>query len=376
MFDVRFHRGQTMNYRVLWAGAMAGLALHLGGLAWDVYRHSADSTLAQREDVLSLANPSHLMIVAGMAVVAACLLGIAFTWLQERNIGGSGPLGAALRGVGLPLIGVVAAGSVWLASQAEDGGHSHSGTLAFADHPHPNGTPEDHEHAHAEETGPILRVMAAVGHAGATPSGDSHPHDTLAAGMDEGNAHHHGEEVPVTGEQLAKAAEFVGALKLHIAQYEDVRAALADGYAQITPDLPGIAAHFIRGEYQRDGREMDPEHPEVLLYTKRLDGQWKLVGAMFMAEKMTAEPPSYFGPLDAWHYHSNLCFTAGAGVRTVAGQSECRNGLFVARTAWQLHVWTVPGGNGVFAHDYEPISPGAFPGATQPAAAELLVQAR
>jgi len=96
---------------------------------------------------------------------------------------------------------------------------------------------------------------------------------------------------------------------------------------------------------------------------------------MFMAEKMTEEPPSYFGPLDAWHYHSNLCFTAGAGVRTVASQAECRNGAFVARTAWQLHVWTVPGGNGVFAHDYEPISPGAFPGASKPAAAELLVQA-
>lgn len=368
-----------MNYRVLWAGAMAGLALHLGGLAWDVYRHSADSTLAQREDVLSLTNPSHLMIVSGMAIVAACMLGMAFTWLQDHNVGGTGPAGMALRGVGLPLIGVVAAGSVWLASRAEDGGHSHDGALAVASHLHTGDTPADHEHAHAEETGPILRVMAAAGHTGAATvaaAAGAHAHDSAQAAMDEGNAHHHGEEVPVTGEQLAAAAEFVAALKGHLAQFEDVRAALAGGYVQITPDLPGIAAHFIRGDYQRDGREMDPEHPEVLLYTKRLDGQWKLVGAMFMAEKMTDEPPSYFGPLDAWHYHSNLCFTAGAGVRTVAGQSECRNGLFVARTAWQLHVWTVPGGNGVFAHDYAPISPGAFPGATQPAAAELLVQAR
>lgn len=364
-----------MNYRVLWAGAMAGLALHLGGLAWDVYRHSADSTLAQREDVLSLTNPSHLMIVSGMAIVAACLLGMAFTWLQERHIGGSGLLGVTLRGVGLPLIGAVAAGSVWLASQAEDSGHAHS-AAALADHPRPGGTPADHEHAHAGETGTILRVMAAAGHLTGGAAGETHDHDPVASAMDEGNAHHHGEEVPVTGEQLAAAAEFVAALKTHLAQYEDVRAALADGYVQITPDLPGIAAHFIRGEYQRDGREMDPEHPEVLLYTKRLDGQWKLVGAMFMAEKMTEEPPNYFGPLDAWHYHSNLCFTAGAGVRTVTARSECANGLFVARTAWQLHVWTVPGGNGVFAHDYAPISPGAFPGATQPAAAELLVQAR
>ncbi|NJD64622.1 MAG: hypothetical protein FIB00_05160 [Chloroflexi bacterium] len=365
-----------MKYRALWAGAMAGLALHLGGLAWDVYRHSADSTLAQREDVLSLANPSHLMIVVGMAVVAACLLGVAFAWLQERNVGGSGPAGVMLRGIGLPLIGVVAAGSIWLASQAEDGGHAHGDTLVSADHLHPGGLPAGHDHAHAEETGVILAVMAAAGRLGDVVDGTAHSHDEPEPGsMDEGSAHHHGQEVPVTGEQLAAASEFVATLKQHTAQYEDVRAAMADGYAQITPDLPGIAAHFIRGNYQRDGREMDPEHPEVLLYTKRLDGEWRLVGAMFLAEQMTEEPPSYFGPLDSWHYHSNLCFTAGAGVRAVGSRGDCLNGVFVARTAWQLHVWTAPGGNGIFAHDYAPISPGAFPGASKPAAAELLVQA-
>lgn len=364
-----------MKYRALWAGAMAGLALHLGGLAWDVYRHSADSTLAQREDVLSLANPSHLMIVTGMAIVAACLLGIAFAFLQERNAGGSGTMGVVLRSVGLPMIGVVAAGSVWLASQAEDGGHAHDRVVA-ADHAHPDG--EGHDHAHAEETGVIFALMAAAGHLGDTQADNDHEHAAVAAvgSMDEGSAHHHGVEVPVTGEQLAAAAEFHQALKQHLAQYEDVRAALADGYGQITPDLPGIAAHFIRGDYQRDGREMDPERPEVLLYTKRLDGEWKLVGAMFLAEAMTEEPPNYFGPLDAWHYHSNLCFTAGAAVRQAESQADCRNGVFVARTPWQLHVWTVPGGNGVFAHDYEPISPGPFPGATQPAALELRAQAR
>jgi hypothetical protein len=364
-----------MKYRALWAGAMAGLALHLGGLSWDVYRHSADSTLAQREDVLSLANPSHLMIVVGMAIVAACLLGIAFAWLQERNVGGGGPAGVMLRSVGLPLIGVVAAGSVWLASQAEDGGHAHSDTLVLADHLHADG--EGHDHAHAEETGVILAAMATAGHLGDLTADAGHAHDEAEPGsMDEGSAHHAGQEVAVSGEQLAAAAEFVAALKQHTAQYEDVRAAMADGYAQITPDLPGIAAHFIRGNYQHDEREMDPEHPEVLLYTKRLDGQWRLVGAMFLAEKMTEEPPSYFGPLDSWHYHSNLCFTAGAAVRQAASQAECLNGVFVARTAWQLHVWTATGGNGIFAHDYEPISPGAFPGASQPAASELLVQAR
>jgi hypothetical protein len=150
--------------------------------------------------------------------------------------------------------------------------------------------------------------------------------------------------------------------------------ALANGYIQITQDLPGIAAHFIRLDYQRDGRQMDPERPEVLLYTKRLNGSWQLVGAMFLAEGVTAEPPSYFGPLDAWHYHENLCFV-GSAVRVTSSQAECP-GLFTARTPWQLHVWTVPTAGGVFAHDMPEIAPGAYPGAVLPAAQELRLQGR
>ena len=60
---------------------------------------------------------------------------------------------------------------------------------------------------------------------------------------------------------------------------------------------------------------------------------------------------------------------------SVASAAECVGGSFSARGAYQMHVWTEPGG-GVFAHDYAPISPGAFPAATRPAATELRVQAR
>jgi hypothetical protein len=95
---------------------------------------------------------------------------------------------------------------------------------------------------------------------------------------------------------------------------------------------------------------------------------------MFMAEGVTAEPPSYFGPLDAWRYHENLCFV-GSAVRVTSSQAECP-GLFTARTPWQLHVWTVPTAGGVFAHDMPEIAPGAYPGAVLPAAQELRVQGR
>jgi hypothetical protein len=370
-----------MKYRMLWAAAVAGLAIHFAGLGWDVYRHSADSTLAQREDVLSLANPSHLMLVVGMAIVAASLLGIAALWMQDHQFGGSGFAGATLRSLTVPVIGVVAAGSVWLASRAEDQSDHHGGAMV-ADHPHADGVTGDHPH---DSSGPGTQDAAvfvlARAQSGSALSADGHNHGNEANAesdaMGEGNKHTHGVEVNATGEQLLAAGLFAQEVKAKTAKYADVRDALAEGYLQVTPDLPGIAAHFVRLDYRSDGHEMNPERPEVLLYSKRLDGNWRLVGVMFMQEGPISEtPPSYFGPLDVWHRHDNLCFLSGARVKTVASAAECVGGAFQARGAYQMHVWVEPGGAGVFAHDYSPISPGAFPAAVAPAAQELRVQAR
>jgi hypothetical protein len=351
-----------MQYRALWAAAVSGLAIHFLGLGWDVYRHSSDSTLAQRENVLSLANPSHLMIVVGMAVVAASLLGMAALWMQERRFGGAGVPGLLARSLALPVIALAAGGSIWLASTAEDSGHDHDAMVA--EHPQDthdsplvvaNGSGPSQEHPHATTNGATVAAEDAMG---------------------EGNAHTHGTEVAASSEQLLAAGTFANDVKLKTAQYADVRDALAAGYIQITQDLPGIAAHFIRPEFQRDGHELDADNPEVLLYSKRLDGNWRLVGAMFLAESVSDTPPSHFGALDVWHRHENLCFTAGATVRTTANAAECRGGLFVPKTAYQMHVWVEPGGTGVFAHDYAPIAPGAFPGATRPAAEDFRLQSR
>jgi len=97
------------------------------------------------------------------------------------------------------------------------------------------------------------------------------------------------------------------------------------------------------------------------------------VGAMFYALPRGDTAPSFFGPLDVWHRHENLCFQAGS-VKVAASQADCPGGLFTKETNWQLHVWILDGGAGVFAHDYAPISPGPFPGATRPAAQDLVAR--
>ena len=47
--------------------ASIGTALQLVGLSWDALLHHFDPDLAAREEVVSLANPSHLLVVVGLA---------------------------------------------------------------------------------------------------------------------------------------------------------------------------------------------------------------------------------------------------------------------------------------------------------------------
>ena len=188
--------------------------------------------------------------------------------------------------------------------------------------------------------------------------------------MSSENAHFHGNEVAVSEENVRKALTFVDDVKAATAKYEDVAIALNSSFVQVTQDLEGIAAHFINYANNADGRDLAPDHPEVLLYSKRLDGTWRFVGVMFQTESITETPPSAFCGLDVWHYHEDLCFEAGRGVR-IAKEAECLGGTYVARTPWELHVWTQPGASGLFAHDYAPISPGGFPPATRTAAQDV-----
>lgn len=359
---------RNMRYRILWATACSGLAVHFVGLGWDAYRHSADSTLAQRADVLSLANPSHLMIIGGIAIVAASLLGMAAIWMNDHRFGGEGAPGSLLRGILLPAIAVASAATIWLASTAQEAGQPDTSVFVHELTARPPIPPSG-------QSEPQLSAADA-------PRGESHDHSAAPAApvasggaLAEENAHTHGNEVAASAEQLLAAGQFAMDVKAKTAKYADIRDAMAAGYVQITQDLPGIAAHFIRTDYQHDGHELDPDYPETLLYTKRLDGTWRLIGVMFLAESVSDTPPSYFGPLDVWHRHENLCFISGGRVMPVTEATKCP-GLFVARTAYQIHVWTEPGGTGVFAHDFAPISPGPFPGATVAAASELRAQAR
>ena len=354
-----------MKYRWLWAGAGLGVLLNFGGLSWDIYRHVQDAALASREGVFPVTDPAHIMIFSGAALMVASILGVGLLWLQDRPMR-AGWLADATRLAMFPLVGLAAAGAIWVVAVAQDtAGHTHTDAGG---------------QIHVPDAAAVQAVADDVADA-TTTAGTAHVHASVsvtgsaAAASAEGAPHTHGTEVAVTAGQLAAADAFVAKVKAATAQYSDIRAAMAAGYVQITQDLPGIAAHFEKPAYMNDGDIMDPEKPEFLLYTKRMTGHWQFIGVMFYSETVTDTPPSFFGPLDAWHLHTDLCFTAGAQVATVTDASQCR-GVFVAKTAWQMHVWVLPNVNGVFAHDFAPINPGAYPPATLPAAQDVKLVAK
>lgn len=351
-----------MSYRLLWALAGFGVLLQIAGFAVDAVLHARDPGLAERESVFSLSNPGHALVGTGLALASTALAAGAVRWASERpNV--SPRIGRAIRLAAVPVLAGATAASLWLGSTV--GQHTHTGDA---------GADPGRGHSHQSDSAAAAVPEGALTETGAQAphADDAHGHSGSGGdfGTESGSAHFHGEEVAVTASQLRAAADFHARVVEATRRYEDITVALAAGYVQITQDLPGIAAHFYHPGYARDGELMNPDKPETLLYTKRLDGTWRLVGVMFTSERVTDAPPSYFGPLDVWHRHENLCFLPSGRVSVTPNAAAC-SGLFVPVTPWNLHVWTVEGSSGVFAHDLDLIDPGPFPGAALPAAAEV-----
>lgn len=345
-----------MRYRLLWALAIVGVGVHFAGMLWEAV---AGEGRAQRDDLSALTQPGHALVAAGLALTAVALMALAFRWMNERQLGGDSWSSKLFRGLSVPLIGAGAAASIWLAIASGD-------TASTTAEPATRVVVQSVDHDKLTQPGAVPAAAAVD---------ESAPHAHDSAPLAQGSAEHaHGAELAVTADQLRAAADFQGKVQETAAKFQDVKTALAAGYIQITQDLPGIAAHFMQPAYNIDGDLMNPAHPEFLLYSKRVDGTWRMVGVMFSSEKVSDTPPSFFGAIDVWHRHENLCFVS-SGVSVTPDAASCR-GTFVKTTAWNLHVWTAPGASGVFAHDFPPISPGAYPGAILSAAAEVRVQAR
>jgi hypothetical protein len=158
--------------------------------------------------------------------------------------------------------------------------------------------------------------------------------------------HTHGpvEWQPITdpGDQVALQDQLAQAGQV-IQRFPTVAAADAAGYFQISPWVPGIAAHWINGDF--DG-EFDPAAPEMLLFNGT-EPTSELVGLSYATTG--PEPPEGFvGPNDSWHAHPALCMVGNLVVGIDGTPEElCESvGGSINRglaDLWMGHLWQIPG---------------------------------
>jgi hypothetical protein len=153
---------------------------------------------------------------------------------------------------------------------------------------------------------------------------------------------------PVTAEQRAAAERLVADTTSSVTrEYPTLQAAEKGGYRVINQTGPLV--HVGNPNYQADGRVLDPERVESLVYVS-FNNVSMLIGAMYIAEPSAPHGPLVGGALTSWHIHTNLCVDP---TRETAlnpqGNGACPPGSAVNPTAEMLHVWTIPYDGGPFA---------------------------
>lgn len=134
---------------------------------------------------------------------------------------------------------------------------------------------------------------------------------------------------PKPGDQQ-KADDIVAAAKQAMAPYADYRKALEDGYEIFLPDVPQPQYHFTNAANGLQARShFDPLKPTSLLYRKRADGGYELLGVMYTDRvDATEEEIDERVPLSVarWHQHVNFC-RAPAGRKSEYFGPDAKFGL-------------------------------------------------
>lgn len=342
---------------------VVGVFALIAGLAWDAILHWADPGLAAKEGIFSLTNPGHILFGGGIAL---CVTGLVLQILFRPGTGRP-----YLRIVPAAALLALSAVSVGFGFSSESGltggGHSHDEmTTAHVDG-------DDHTRAeHAALAAADAGVEAdATGDEVATTEEHGHPGDpeeqvtNVATGGaaavtgegDDQNRHDAGHEVAITLADNVVLQGQIEAARLATEKYVDIEAAKADGYVQITQFIPGLGMHMVNLTSVESS--FDPAQPSQLLYEPTDDRLgWVLVGVAYSQPVIdeNTPPPGFAGPLDSWHYHTDLCFGAW-GVKITETEAECVGGVYVARTGWLCHFWLYKDSpEGMFSHENSLVS--------------------
>jgi hypothetical protein len=301
---------QRAGRLVVLAGAAINLAVFVG---WIMAKTSGISFINGLEDSEGAQFADTAAAVMAAVVVLAALVAY-FLHSPQSWFGSLAFTGTALAMAVVTAFAMVAAGSHSHAA----GGHSHGGTAAegTSAHSHP----------------------AAAGGGG----GGSTAHAVIPPKEYDPNKPIDLSGVPgVSPAEQARAENLIAITLIRLPKYSDYKVAERDGFVSIGDGVTGDE-HFVKQAYFDDGRILNPDYPESLVYKPHADGTKTLAAAMYMMPPNTSwgDIPDVGGPLTQWHIHDNLCFTTDGKVAGLTNpDGSCNAPLVKVVNSPMIHVW-------------------------------------
>lgn len=153
----------------------------------------------------------------------------------------------------------------------------------------------------------------------ATASADSgHMHHEMSAPLKERMA-------SATPAQRRAAASLLAKTTTSLQRFQYEPDAVAAGF--VAQPSGNRLIHYRNTRNRRDGRALDPNVPEGLVFVRTANGELRLLGAVFTVHRgETAPTPG--GPIFQWHTHDENCGSF------LLEPGECPS------TFRMLHVWT------------------------------------
>lgn len=308
-----------------------GFAASAAGYGWLAWLARAGRRWRLSAALLAVATlAGYLVVVAGngeepdqvglaTALVELAILGLAVVPAAQADCGGAAqadrrrPVARIAAATTILATTFVVGGVAWAAAfAAHDAAHDAEGTGGHGDHEH--GT-----HGGRSQAGVLVRPGLATHHA--------------------------------TEQQRRAAADLAARTSAAVARYARLDAAYAAGFK---PGLrgQGTDVHLEHPGNKSDGRVLDPEHPEMLVYAIE-GGRASLLGVVYVMDQAGRPGPEPGGPVTRWHAH-NLCLSVlppGIGVVTPFG--NCPAFSVTAGTAEMMHVWVVDNPGGPFAESLD-----------------------
>ena len=134
-------------------------------------------------------------------------------------------------------------------------------------------------------------------------------------------------------------------------RYREPAAAVADGFEPAgRPE--GLKVHYESRANQDDGRTLDPEAPEQLVYAVR-GGQALLLGVVYQLPVAGARGPAIDAAGASWHAHDVCAGLLPPGVGVVSPYGGCPGTMLSVTFAEMIHVWVVDPPGGAYAEDLD-----------------------